>query len=98
MSEVDLLVVGGGPGGLNAARAYREAGGSGSVLVLSADADPPYARPPLSKGFLRGELPRERLFLVAPGWYGEQHVELRLRAPVAALDVARRRAVLEGGE
>ncbi|MBE1494622.1 NADPH-dependent 2,4-dienoyl-CoA reductase/sulfur reductase-like enzyme [Amycolatopsis lexingtonensis] len=55
MDAETLLVVGSGPAGVSAARAYREAGGAGPVRLLSADADPPYERPPLSKEFLRGE-------------------------------------------
>ena len=53
--RVDVLIVGGGPGGLAAARGYRKAGGRGTVLLISADAHPPYARPPLTKDYLRGE-------------------------------------------
>ena len=53
--NVDVLIVGGGPGGLAVARGYREAGGRGTVLLVSADEHPPYARPPLTKDYLRGE-------------------------------------------
>ena len=52
--SVDVLIVGGGPGGLAVARGYREAGGRGTVLLVSADEHPPYARPPLTKDYLRG--------------------------------------------
>jgi NADPH-dependent 2,4-dienoyl-CoA reductase/sulfur reductase-like enzyme len=53
--SVDVLIVGGGPGGLAVARGYREAGGRGTVLLVSADEHPPYARLPLTKDYLRGE-------------------------------------------
>ncbi|WP_410632453.1 NAD(P)/FAD-dependent oxidoreductase [Amycolatopsis sp. cmx-4-83] len=55
MDAENLVVVGSGPAGVSAARAYREAGGTGPVRLLTADPDPPYERPPLSKEFLRGE-------------------------------------------
>ncbi|EOD65271.1 NAD(P)/FAD-dependent oxidoreductase [Amycolatopsis vancoresmycina] len=55
MDAENLVVIGSGPAGVSAVRAYREAGGAGEVRLLSADADPPYERPPLSKEFLRGE-------------------------------------------
>ncbi|MEU8637212.1 FAD-dependent oxidoreductase [Amycolatopsis sp. NPDC048633] len=55
MDAQNLVVIGSGPAGVSAARAYREAGGPGPVDVLTADTDPPYERPPLSKEFLRGE-------------------------------------------
>ena len=53
-----VVIVGGGPAGLSAARAYREAGGCGSVIILTAENFAPYNRPPLSKEFLRGEVGR----------------------------------------
>lgn len=55
MDAQNLVVIGSGPAGVSAARAYREAGGAGPVHLLTADTDPPYERPPLSKEFLRGE-------------------------------------------
>jgi 3-phenylpropionate/trans-cinnamate dioxygenase ferredoxin reductase component len=58
-----LMIVGGGPSGLSTARAYREAGGRGRVTILAAEPYPPYQRPPLTKDYLRGEMPREELFL-----------------------------------
>ncbi|GAA1999297.1 FAD-dependent oxidoreductase [Nakamurella flavida] len=66
MSPVDaLLVVGGGPAGHAAALAFRAAGGTGPVRILSADEDPPYNRPPLSKDYLRGETGEDELPLSA---------------------------------
>lgn len=49
-----LVIVGSGPAGASAARAYLDAGGPGPVLMLTSDVDHPYERPPLSKELLRG--------------------------------------------
>ncbi|MEV8607109.1 FAD/NAD(P)-binding oxidoreductase [Amycolatopsis sp. NPDC051373] len=81
MTDETLVVIGSGPAGITAARAYREAGGRGRVRVVSADPDPPYARPPLSKDFLRGESGEPDLALDDPG----PDVELVLGDPVAEL-------------
>ncbi len=53
------------------ARGYREAGGTGSVLLVSADEHPPYARPPLTKDYLRGESDADSLPLAEDGWYAD---------------------------
>lgn len=81
------MIVGGGPAAQAAAGAYREAGGGGSVTILAREPDPPYERPPLTKGFLRGESGREALPLVDAGWYAERAIELRTGAEVAELDL-----------
>ncbi|MGI8456570.1 MAG: NAD(P)/FAD-dependent oxidoreductase [Propionibacteriaceae bacterium] len=86
-----LIVVGGGPAGLGAARAYREAGAGGAVLLVSADPDAPYHRPPLTKDYLRGESGPDELPLVEPSWYIEHDVKLRLNTTVTGVDLAAQR-------
>ena len=93
-----LMIVGGGPSGLSTARAYREAGGRGRVTILAAEPYPPYQRPPLTKDYLRGEMPREELFLEVDEWYEENAVELELSTGVIALDRERRIVETERGE
>ncbi|MBB4684015.1 FAD-dependent oxidoreductase [Amycolatopsis jiangsuensis] len=67
MDADELVVLGSGAAGVSAACAYREAGGTGPVRILSADVDPPYERPPLSKNFLRGETSAEKISLLDAG-------------------------------
>ena len=57
--RLGLLVIGSGPAGVHAATAYVESGGPGPVCLVSADVDPPYQRPPLSKDVLAGDEPPE---------------------------------------
>ena len=52
--QVDHLLIGGGLASANCARWLREGGGEGSILLVSREPDPPYNRPPLSKGYLQG--------------------------------------------
>jgi NADPH-dependent 2,4-dienoyl-CoA reductase/sulfur reductase-like enzyme len=82
-----IVIVGGGPAARAAAEAYRDAGGAGAVTILAREADPPYERPPLTKGFLRGESGREELPLADPGWYEERGIDLRTATEVTELDL-----------
>lgn len=84
-----VIIVGGGPAGLSTARAYREAGGQGRVTILAAEDTPPYRRPPLTKEYLRGEVPKEELPMQSPGWFEKNEVELRLSTEVTSLDPER---------
>ena len=93
-----LVIIGAGPGGLSTARAYREAGGRASVILLSAEPYPPYQRPPLTKEYLRGEMGSDDLPIEVPRWYGENGVELRLETRVDSLDQERAIIEIENGE
>jgi 3-phenylpropionate/trans-cinnamate dioxygenase ferredoxin reductase subunit len=90
MERYDLVIVGGGLASAKAVQSYREAGGGGSVLLLSADRYPPYHRPPLSKRLMRGEQEPEQAFVLPQEWYAEQRIDLRLRTHVRGLDLGRR--------
>ena len=97
--ETDTIVVVGG--GLSAARLaieYRAAGGEVPVTILSNEQDPPYHRPPLTKGFLRGEVEREGTYVQPPEEYEDEVVELRLETTVERIDPDAHVVVLEGGE
>ncbi|GAA3547654.1 FAD-dependent oxidoreductase [Amycolatopsis ultiminotia] len=85
MGAQNLVVIGSGPAGVSAARAYREAGGTGGVHIVSADHDRPYLRPPLSKDFLRGETTQEEISLVDEEVLRDQDIRLVLGDPVAQL-------------
>ena len=46
----------------------------------------PYQRPPLSKKFLAGELPAERLYVKPADFYDEPDIEVRLETRIAGVD------------
>ncbi len=95
MPRHPLIVVGGGPAGLTAARAYLDAGGDGPVTVLSADIDPPYERPPLSKDVLRNvaQAPSTPPILDETALDG---IDVRLGARVSAVDTLERTLAVSG--
>jgi 3-phenylpropionate/trans-cinnamate dioxygenase ferredoxin reductase subunit len=94
MSSPGLVVIGSGPAGVSAAEAFRGLDQDRSVRILTADADPPYERPPLSKDYLRGET--EDVTLHPAEWFRERNIELVHSSAVAEIDVAGRH-VLAGG-
>jgi 3-phenylpropionate/trans-cinnamate dioxygenase ferredoxin reductase subunit len=93
-----LLIVGGGLAAARVVEGYREEGGEDEIVLLSLDEAPAYNRPPLSKGFLRGELEREQVLVHPPAWYEEQRAELRLGVEARRLDPQARAVELSGGE
>ena len=93
-----IVIVGGGPAGLSVARAYREIGGRGRVVLLTAEPYSPYRRPPLTKEYLRGEVPRDELPIESLHWYEENGVELRTTTLVVKLDRDRGVIETENGE
>ena len=93
-----IVIVGGGLAAARVARSYREAGGDAPLTLLSADRHPPYNRPPLSKGFLRGEIEAGSVFVEEESAYGELDVDLRLGATVTGIDTRERRAIVSDGE
>jgi 3-phenylpropionate/trans-cinnamate dioxygenase ferredoxin reductase component len=92
--QVDYLLVGGGLAAANCARWLREEGADGSVLLVGREPDPPYNRPPLSKGYLRGKESKEDALFRPDDWWREQDVELLTRTSVMKLDPGERVATL----
>jgi 3-phenylpropionate/trans-cinnamate dioxygenase ferredoxin reductase component len=88
VSDPGLIIVGSGPAGVAAAESFREHAGDTRVRIFSADIDPPYARPPLSKEYLRGKT--DDVALHPPDWFDERSIELTREAHVDRLDLAER--------
>ena len=64
MPDFDVLIIGAGHGGAQAAIALRQRGFEGSIGLVGAEPDLPYERPPLSKDYLAGEKAYEVLGIV----------------------------------
>ena len=97
-APVRALIVGGGPAGDAVAAGLRDAGFEGEIFLVGAERELPYERPHLSKGYLLGTVPREKLGLRPAEQYRELAVELRLGERVTGLGIERRRVELESGE
>ncbi|MET0897066.1 MAG: FAD/NAD(P)-binding oxidoreductase [Mycobacterium sp.] len=85
---VGLLIVGSGPAGVSAAEAFRQLDPESTIVILSADPQLPYARPPLSKEYLTGE--SDDISLHPQQWYDERAIERRHGLTVDRIDVENR--------
>jgi 3-phenylpropionate/trans-cinnamate dioxygenase ferredoxin reductase component len=92
--SVDFLLIGGGLAAGNCARWLREEGAEGSLMLVGREPHPPYNRPPLSKGYMRGEEEVEEILFRPDEWWGEQDIELLTRTSVTKLDAGERVATL----
>jgi 3-phenylpropionate/trans-cinnamate dioxygenase ferredoxin reductase component len=96
--QVDHLLIGGGLASANCARWLREEGSEGSILLVGREPDPPYNRPPLSKGYLQDKESREDALFRPDEWWEEQRIELLSRTSVMKLDAETRVATLSTKE
>lgn len=84
------VIIGASHAGVQAAVSLRQAGWQERIVLLSAEKEHPYHRPPLSKAFLAGEKEEEQLLLRAPDFYTDQEIELRLGDPALSIDAVAR--------
>ena len=80
-----------------AAEELRTQGFDGRVLLLGSEPERPYERPPLTKDYLRGESPREKVYVHEADFYERQQIELLTNVTAAAIDPARSRITLDDG-
>ncbi len=92
------VIVGASLAGAKAAETLREEGSDGRVVLVGAEDERPYERPPLSKDYLRGEVSRERVHVHDQSFYAEHDIELRLGRTAVSLDTSSRQLALDDGE
>jgi 3-phenylpropionate/trans-cinnamate dioxygenase ferredoxin reductase subunit len=93
-----LLIVGASLAGAKAAEGARATGYDGRIVLVGAEPERPYERPPLSKDVLRGEKDSETARVHDEGYYDEHGVDLLTGRTVEALDLGAGQARLDGGE
>ena len=91
-----IVVVGAGQAGTSLVARMRGRGFEGGITLIGEEPVPPYQRPPLSKAYLLGEWPAERLYLRPEAYYGEQDIELLTGIRVMSIDPDTRTVIVDG--
>jgi len=87
---MQIVIVGAGQAAAAMAARLRALGHEGAITVIGAEPVAPYQRPPLSKGYLLGEMPLDRLILRAPEWWEENGIALHVGETATGIDPAGR--------
>jgi 3-phenylpropionate/trans-cinnamate dioxygenase ferredoxin reductase component len=98
LKRADVIIVGAGHGGAQAAVVLRQSGFEGSITMIGREDEPPYERPPLSKEYLAKEKEFERLYIRPPHFWAEKDIELILGTEVVAIDPETQSITLSTGE
>ena len=97
MSKPTFLIVGASLAGAKAAEELRAQGFDGRVMLVGAEPERPYERPPLTKDYLRGESERAKAYVHPDGFYEQQEIELVTGVTVTALEPGASRVTLDDG-
>lgn len=93
-----FVIVGAGLAGAKAAQTLHEEGFDGRLVLIGAEDERPYERPPLSKDYLRGKSGREKVYVHDEGFYAEHDIDLRLGCTAVSLDTSASEVALDDGE
>ena len=98
MSSYDVVIVGAGHGGAQAAISLRQRKFVGTVAVIGEEPELPYERPPLSKEYLAGGKAFERLLIRPASFWAERKVEMLTGRRIVAVDPIARTVTAASGE
>lgn len=83
-----FVIVGGGLAGATAAQTLREEGFAGSIVLVGAEPERPYERPPLSKAYLMGSSDRDSTYVHPADWYAAHDVTMLTGVRATSIDPA----------
>ena len=98
MSDYDVLIVGAGHAGAQAAIALRQNKYEGSIAIVGDEPEIPYERPPLSKDYLAGEKPFERILIRPATFWPERDIAMLTGKRVVSVDPAAHEVTTADGE
>lgn len=98
MTTYDVLIVGAGHGGAQAAVSLRQHGFTGTIAIVGDEPELPYERPPLSKDYLAGEKPFERILIRPAAFWTERRIDMLLGRLALRVDPHTKTVELSDGE
>ncbi|MEO1101653.1 MAG: FAD-dependent oxidoreductase [Pseudomonadota bacterium] len=94
-NATSVVIVGAGQAAAQACQSLRMGGYEGALIVIGDEPALPYQRPPLSKAYMKGDLPEERLYFKPAAWYEDNNIEVMLGVTATGIDRAAQRVLLE---
>lgn len=94
----NVVIIGASHAAVEAISTLRKNAWEGSITLIGDEPGLPYKRPPLTKGYYRGELSAEKLAIKAPSFYQTANVDLRLNERAVAIDRAASKVTIESGQ
>lgn len=92
-----IVIAGAGHGAGQVVASLKQQKFPGNIVLVGEEKYLPYQRPPLSKKFLAGELPAERLAFKPPSFYDQKNIDVRLNTHIDSVDRAASEIVTEDG-
>jgi len=96
-ADTTYVIVGASLAGAKAAETLRAEGFDGRLVMIGAESERPYERPPLSKDYLLGKAERDTIYVHPAQWYAEHDVDLRLGVAATGLDPSGHQVTLADG-
>jgi 3-phenylpropionate/trans-cinnamate dioxygenase ferredoxin reductase subunit len=96
-SPKNIVIIGAGQAGGQAAASLRQHGYDGALMLVGEELQPPYQRPPLSKGYLQGDLEADRLWIRPLEFYDNNRIELVTGVAATQIDAHARHVELSSG-
>ena len=96
--QQQFVIVGANLAGGTAAITLREEGFDGKIVLIGAEPQQPYERPPLSKEYFQGKKSFEETLLKPPPFYTEHHIQTRLGVQATRVDPREKVVELEDGD
>ena len=98
MQQFDIVIVGAGHGGAQAAVQLRQLGFTGSIAMIGEEPETPYERPPLSKDYLAGEKEFSRMMIRPESFWSDRDITVLTNCRVDAIDPSMRTVTTNSGE